>query len=854
MKKRIYLNNMLAIKSSDWNSLRFLAPIFLLAGIAYVASVISYQTLFASRFGVQYLPAVYVVEASILPFQMWLLNKLARRFSPANFVQALFAAITGLSVVLALLLMFIYWTDYVWLWFYPVLYISASILVRTLSPAVWILGDIVCPLQQAKRVFPLLGAFFSLGGALAGFLGRWLTASFPGQGTELLFLALPCTLLASTGLWRRTISRYSESSALVEDSTPMDRISTTINTILRSPLLRTVLLSMLIVCGLFFLIDFEFLVLSQAALPDTNDLTHYYSLNMTVDYIACLVIGLFVLNRLLDKLGISYTVISMAVTAIITFACCTLLASTPWGLTTAFWAIIITDILAFTLVPPICQVYYKLVPAQQRSGISLIFSGVLNAGGKLLGAAISALYSTGMVSMTMFSALGLVLAVILLVFSLRQKKHYFTSLMYSLKGHTTQMAEVTTAFWGKLFDREACRTVAEFLCSNHACTQELALEICEKIQSPYLIPYIMPLINHPNPRLRLGALKALPERGREKAALIRLYDPEPAIRRESISILSSFHSSGETIMPALRQAMYDQNSSVSCQALITLEILSDPESAVFRQQIIGEKLQAGGEDAADICPVVAAAKLKIWGAQVEHLLTDNNPRTRTAAVECLGRLGYVQAIPSILNKCSSADREFLNKAEQALLDMAPASLPFLTAALNDKRIAVWKLAVVTLASLDDRPSVIDRLASSCVHRLRLVNEAAVMPRTLHVMGQWGASQLARQRLNEIAEEVVSACWVALACSLDFTIINRIRDTIYHPDEEKRHRAMEILAELSVRNALAAELYNSLNPRDNIIYPNSKESCPDLLERSCSILPDPWLLNIKNYALAKWDNR
>ena len=212
------IDRILGIQARDHEKLLQLGPIFLLTGLAYVAGILSVYSLFISRFGVEYLPLMYLIEAGILPLQLWLFNYLSRKLAKGTLIKVFYLIISFGVLVCALFVVSMYLLDFQWRLFYPLLYIIVNVLLRILVPLMWMIGDGICLLQQAKRVFPVLGALFTLGGILSGVLARVFSAYFQGFGTEMLVVLVAAVLLGSLFLWQRLISTYFLSTDLAEEN------------------------------------------------------------------------------------------------------------------------------------------------------------------------------------------------------------------------------------------------------------------------------------------------------------------------------------------------------------------------------------------------------------------------------------------------------------------------------------------------------------------------------------------------------------------------------------------------------------------------------------------------------------
>ncbi|MEN6327780.1 MAG: hypothetical protein ABFD18_16445, partial [Syntrophomonas sp.] len=485
------INRILGIQSRDSEKLLQLGPIFLLTGIAYIAGIVSVQSLFVSRFGVAYLPVMYLLEAGILPLQLWLFSHLSQKFDKGTLLKVFYLIIWFGVLACALFTLGMYWFDFQWRMFYPLLFIVFNVLLRILIPLMWMLGDGICLLQQAKRIFPVLGALFTLGAILAGMLARILPIYFQGRGTELLILFVPAVLFISLFLWRRLITNYFLSADLKEGNDREAPITTVIKNVCFSPFLRTSLLSFVLLLSLFYVLDYEFFLFMAARYPNSDAMTQYFGLFTAIVYIVSFLASLF-LNRLIGAVGIGNTVFIMGLTVIILFAGTGSMTQSPWALELFSVGDLLMDMLSFTLLPPINQVFYKFLPAEQRAGASLLFAGSINAGGKLISAAVTGLHSTGMVNLIVLSTIAFLLAFAYFALTWGQKRLYLSTLLGSLEINAVRAPELNDFSPGKLLGEGDVHPILEALQSGNAIRELIALELSVHIKHKTLFTALQP--------------------------------------------------------------------------------------------------------------------------------------------------------------------------------------------------------------------------------------------------------------------------------------------------------------------------------------------------------------------------
>lgn len=95
----------LGIKAEDRRKLWLMVPVFLLCGIAETLNYNGFMTLFNQRFGSSNLPYVYMAEAVILPLEAWFMTWLSGRLSKPGLMRAMYAIMTGIVLLNALILL-----------------------------------------------------------------------------------------------------------------------------------------------------------------------------------------------------------------------------------------------------------------------------------------------------------------------------------------------------------------------------------------------------------------------------------------------------------------------------------------------------------------------------------------------------------------------------------------------------------------------------------------------------------------------------------------------------------------------------------------------------------------------------
>ncbi|MEN6350793.1 MAG: HEAT repeat domain-containing protein [Syntrophomonas sp.] len=844
------INRVLGIQSRDNEKLLQLGPIFLLTGLAYMAGIVSVQSLFVSRFGVAYLPVMYLLEAGILPLQLWMFSYLSQKFSRGILIKVLYLIIMSGVLICALFILAMFLLDFQWRMFYPLLFIIVNVLLRILVPLMWTLAEGICLLQQAKRIFPILGAFFTLGAILAGILSYVLPVYFLGVSTDLLFLFVPVLLFACLFQWLQLITDYFLSESLEASNDHDASINTVIRSIFSSNFLRISLFSFILLLSLFYVLDYEFFMFMTDRFPSSDGVTQYFGLFTAVLYSISFLVGLF-LNRIINGVGIGNTVFLMGVTACIVFAATGFLAQSPWALEFFSAGDLMMDVLSFTLLPPISQVLYKFLPVEQRAGASLFFAGSINAGGKLISAAITGLDSTGMITLTVLSIIGFLLASAYFFITCKQKHLYLSTLLSSLESHAVRPPELNEFSIGKLLDKGDVRPILVALQSGNAIREMIALEFCVHIKHKTLFTALQPVLSHPDPHHRLLAFQAISQYNEASVEMFSpaLQDKEPEIRSAAVIQLKRILKNGPHLNELLGKMLYDSTPQVITETIIALQDSSDP---VIQKQLTAQiqaMLAGDDENRFQVCRAIEETHASQYAPQIMTMLTpESSSRVRISAVKCLGALSCLEAIPLMLELYPNADLELRQNIESALMQMGCAAIPEISPSLDSKDIDIWYLGVLSLSSLDRNPELEIRLNQSCSQKLNGINSISNVPVLLGKEGFDDLADLYRLRLMEDYDHIREACWKTLTISIDPLITGRLKDILDgNPAGDKSEQAIELLSELSRRHTLITDMLRILYENPPVLA-EQHMTCIHSLKNSMLAFPDPWLNRFANYAI------
>jgi len=165
------LAQLLSIKPGEGRIASLTIGVMLLTALGASLGGTAIEALFFARFGVEYLPYMFVglgITNMIMSFGVTaILSRVPR--------QILYIAVPLLISILLIVARFALLTGANWL--YPALWLGKEALNILVSLVLWGIAGVVCDTRQAKRLFPLFNAARILGQVIGGFITGLLVAS-----------------------------------------------------------------------------------------------------------------------------------------------------------------------------------------------------------------------------------------------------------------------------------------------------------------------------------------------------------------------------------------------------------------------------------------------------------------------------------------------------------------------------------------------------------------------------------------------------------------------------------------------------------------------------------------------------
>ncbi len=315
-------------------------------------------------------------------------------------------------------------------------------------------------------------------------------------------------------------------------------------------------------------------------------------------------------------------------------------------------------------------------------------------------------------------------------------------LLKAMRDRDTTVREIAARELGTIRDPEAVPILVEALENQEAFTRQQVAKVLGYIEDARAVEPLLNILNDPNDRVRHHASKALINIAKTnsddkvpdqiaQAMIEQLTHEMVAVRYRAAGLLSmlcleNMQDAARQAVPALLEALSDDNTAVRREAISALGLIGD-------KQAIPALINLMRDQEVELGPSAAISLSRIGSAAVPELtaLLQNEPEPiRYLAVEALGLIGRA-ALPSLFAATEDESHYVRNQAAIALgllgeknPDLVIRITPYLIDLLSDDNDFVRHNACQLLIEIRN-PELIDQLVErlgghSLVGRYRAV--------------------------------------------------------------------------------------------------------------------------------------
>jgi HEAT repeat protein len=645
--------------------------VMLLTSAGFTLGSTGVETLFFTRYGVEYLPYMYL-PLGILSFLTSLgvtaLLGRVRHETLYTFIPIGVAVIT----VLAWMILFSTWNL-----IYPVLWLGKEVINSLIGLVVWGIAGAVCDTRQSKRLFPLFNAGRILGSVIGG-VGTGLLVN--QIGTQNLLLIWAGMLILAFALTRALLhgrmpaEPIRQSRRKQKQTSLIQEMQQGYQFVRRSSLMRLVAFAAILFSVLYRCIDLPF---SKAAtmqfLGNENELAGFLGLFNGLSTAAAFQASVFIANRLYARIGIMNAILALPIIYLIGFGGLALSNTFAVILTFRFVQMLWLSGIADSAY----QAMFNAVPSARRDQVRAFIGGVPEQAGTFLAGLITLVFPSQQLAIV-----GFVFAVATTFIDWRASRAYNAALVDSLrKGRPTifgrdsrpDAAAIHAALDGMQHPDPVVRRIStEIIGAQSTATDALvhalldedmdvrisALKGLARLQASSALLDIASLLSAPQPEVRahtVDTLRALTPYPRGLTTLLtRMLDDEDSrVRIRAIVALLSIDSAHPS-RNALRHMSMIGDMDERVMALNALAEVGDPNALV----LFSTELEDEHAPIAVRC--AAASALASCGnsaiPELKKTLATEHSSLKSSVACALGKIGD-DSLPAVFDSLADEDSE-----------------------------------------------------------------------------------------------------------------------------------------------------------------------------------------------------
>lgn len=627
------------------------------------------EALFFARFGVEFLPVMYVILGLFTFVTSMVITIIMGRFSKQKLFIAL-PLIIGFALVAEWLILLLNIK-----WFFAVMWLVMNVIGGLQGLLTWGLAGAACDTRQAKRLFPLFSAGGILGTVLGGLLtqplARWLHSEnllLIWAGTLFIAFFLSRTLIGKTTTVSGASSRTRQPGIFIE----MQRGYKFVR---QSPIMQWVSYSAILFSVCYFSLALPFSRGATTQFPDADRLAGFLGLFQSLTTIVALVALLFFANRLFARFGIMPMLLLFPIIYFVGFGVLSFSAPFAILVSVRFMQMAWMQGIAGTA----WQALFNVVPSEQRDQVRTFISGVPEQAGTFIAGLILVVGEQALNPGQLYF-IGLAAAAFLVYIIWRASKAYANALVEALRAGQPQMfVPEEEPFGGFHTDAAAVSAAINGMNDSNKATRLVSIEIAGSLSIPEATNNLVMALADDDALIRSAALRGL-TRAKASSALLdiaaSLSDPEPDVRLQAVDSLRQLTRYPRGVSAHIEPLLADNDPQVRARSAQTLlsfgthpraknilhEMAADPD-LVMRVHALNALAECGDDSAfelgltalEDANPIVRKTAPNILisidsqralDIIIRHL-NDDDSYVRRALAEALGKIG-ISALDSLL--------------------------------------------------------------------------------------------------------------------------------------------------------------------------------------------------------------
>lgn len=773
-------------------------------GITLIFFETAAYALFLKAFPATTLPTVYIGAAFAVTAAGIVYSQLESRVA---FKDLLNGTLTffGISVILFYLA-----TQFlVSKWVFMGLLIWQQVLAALLGIEFWGLAGHLLNVRQGKRLFGLIGTGEIIAGALGGFSIPLLIRGALTTPQMLLVSAIGIlgSILALrhiTRAFHHEFAFQAQEERLAPQTPSRDRL----NPFKDRYLLLVFGFAVFSVFG-YYLIDYVFYGEVEAAFAsDEARIASFLGVFFAVLNILSLIGNAFVPSRFMARYGLRFGVLAVPVLVAV-FAGLSVFSETVLSGETAIWLFFpliavtkLSDEVARNAIgEPSLRILYQPFPARQRIKVQTVLESMVEplAGAAVGGAILLIIASIGPSSATILVAALIVLAgwIVLSSFLFRE----YTAVLNKALSRRTQID--LSSF---LRDAKSQELLKQRLTTSTVPGEVIyCLSLLEELEHEDLDHYLIKLLDHPEPEVRIHVLSRIEVLGVKPApeglaAINRLLNRETVPRVRGTALIALSAVAGAEAFEDVAPLLDETDPDIRKGAIIGLIRYTGIEGLLSAGRSLNTLMDSGSpQDRRLGAEILGEMGTSSFYRPLLRLLDDDSPEVQRAAVVASGRLKNPKLLPPLMEKL--ADPAVRSAAASAIIALGKPILPDLAAAFERESVPLEvKIRIMRILGRIGGKTAIGML------RDKIDAEEDIRNHILAALVSSGYQASGREipRMYErIRREMEDATW-ALASLVDIGEhgeVDELRDALLREIDKNRKRTFQLLSTIYPRDTI-----------------------------------------------------
>jgi HEAT repeat protein len=634
------------------------------------------EALFFSRFGVQYLPQMYILLGAVTALTSLGITALLGRIDRTRLYVWLPLVLA--IVILAARLVLIFELS----WFYPIIWLGMNVFWVLLDLFTWGLAGVMNDTRQAKRLFPLYGAGGILGLAAGGLMTKplvdWL-------GTENLLYIWAASLIIAFLVCRAAIGKEvrPRRSHIHKPAPVLEGVKRGYRFVRKSRLMGWMSLAAVLFALLYYSLVFPFSKAVTAEFAREDAITAFLGVFQGLSTAGAFLASILLANRLYARAGFMTTILVEPVIYLLGFSILSIRAIFPalilFRFTQLVWSLGVSG--------GANQAMYNVVSPDQREQVRAFVRGVANPAGVSLVGLLLLAGERFLPSNSMYF-IGVVAAVPTVFLVWRARGVYGRALLDALRsGRPHIFLGEGTSFGGFRSEATAMTALVAGISSPNVVERRVSAEILANLAAPEATDALVLALNDVDVDVRANSLHAI-ARAKAAPAILEvvscLGDPEAKVRVAAIQALRKLAAYPDGLARHVLPLLNDPKSLVrvhAAAALLSIDPSPDAEQ-VIRAMAAGADVQARIE---------ALRALVDWNSPqafeiASSGLSDSSPAVRKTAAAVLARIDAEGCIGPLIAALGDVDQGVRLAAAAALGASGESAVQRVIAALSDPRL------------------------------------------------------------------------------------------------------------------------------------------------------------------------